>query len=108
SPVRDGYLLLNSTHLTLESTVLHYRRSALDSPGLGLVFSLCHFCTAFRIHRSPVGQMSGRRRQNIRNTCAVHRPMPFTWVSSAMTSCSGIDGKRGNSTNPAWVFAARS
>src|SRR5262249_53713832 len=35
---------------------------------------------AFWMPRSSSGSTSGRPRRNIRNICAVQRPMPFTWT----------------------------
>ncbi len=41
-----------------------------------------------RIPRSPHGNTSGRPRENIRNICAVHTPIPRTSTSRSITSAS--------------------
>jgi hypothetical protein len=53
-----------------------------------------------RTPKSPVGSMFSRFSVNIRNICAVHTPMPFTWVRCSMTSASEVPDRRAKSTSP--------
>src|SRR2546426_8243398 len=90
------------------------RQGRQVSPSLAMVFSAIlrflkyalrmPFCSP----RSSSGNTSGRSRLKMRNISAVQRPMPRTWVSSAMTASSSMSGQRCTWIAPSRKCCARS